>query len=130
MTEQPLQVDVLKKVSLTMQAGTTPELMNVISEPYPYHFIFGLGVNGLSPLEVKLSHKKIGEEVIVALDAKELHYAMHQHNLPLSLPAEDHNGIYMKIRIDMVSDPEQREVIKGLADQTSCHDCDCGCGGH
>jgi hypothetical protein len=127
---QPIQVDIFKKVNLTIEAGHTPEIMDITTDPLPYQFIFGLGVSGLSPLEEKLSRKKIGEEVLFALDANELHYTLHHHHLPIAFPEEGSNGIYMKIRVDGVADADQREVIKSLADQASCHDCDCGCGGH
>jgi hypothetical protein len=130
MTEQPLDVDILKNVTLTIQAGNTPDFMDVVSEPLSYQFIFGLGVNGLSPFEAKLSHRKIGEEVTVGLDRKELHYSLHHHDFPFSFSIEGHDPLYMKIRVIDVSEADQREVIRGLANQTSCHDCDCGCGGH
>ena len=130
MTENSSQVDLFKKVSLTIQAGTSPDAMNIIPDPFPYEFIFGLAVEGLSPLEQKLSQKKMGEEVMVDLNPKQLHFTLHHHRLPDCTAPDDSSTVYLKIRIDQVAKADQREIIKGLANQTSCHDCDCGCGGH
>ena len=48
------KIGALKKVTLSLEAGRSPEAMDLTSQPLPFEFIFGLGTAGLTPFEVEL----------------------------------------------------------------------------
>lgn len=120
----------LQKISLGIQAGSDPENMNLISNPIPLEIIFGIGQEGLTPLEYALSEKSKGETARVHLSREEIP-GFFEHNLPLELVNPKFpNSIDVRIRIEAISPAEAREVIQAMAALAGDCQCDCGCGGH
>ena len=58
------KIDAFTKVTLSVEAGSTPSSLDLIPHGSRFQFIFGLGNNGLSPFEIQLAHKIVGDEVV------------------------------------------------------------------
>lgn len=122
------KVDLLKKITLNIAAGTTPLATDAISQPLAYTFIFGLGTTGLTPFEYTLADKSLDDEVLVQVAAGD-RQRMFQHLRPpgFEVPAEA-DPIYLKIRIVDIQPTSSREIIGAMAQMAECGgDCDCGC---
>ena len=126
------KVDNLKKVRLSIQAGTSPDDMNLTPKNLELNFIFGLGPGGMTPFEYELVDRAEGESVLIHLK-KENFLSFFEHlDPPLLDGFEVKDQLYLKVNIDDVTPAESREVIKALADMaahggTGC-ECGCGCG--
>ena len=120
------KTDVLKKIILTLQAGTTPDSMNLIEEPYRFEFIFGVGGQGITPFEYELTNRIVGEEVLYEIKHEQTS-AMFQH---LQIPALNfpiHPGtFYLKAKIAEIHQAEPREIIRAMAVSANCGDGCCG----
>ncbi|MFH1488590.1 MAG: hypothetical protein ABII06_06790 [Pseudomonadota bacterium] len=121
------KVEQLKKVTLSLEAGSTRNAMEFTSEPVPFTIIFGLGVEGLTPFEKELAHESEGNETVLTLRRDEIH-EIFQHLVPppLHVP-EKINNFFLKVHIVKVSEPDQREVISAMAEAARCGH---GCCGH
>jgi hypothetical protein len=123
MNEGEEKVGHLKKVDLLIEAGRTPETLDLISKPISLSFVFGIGQRGLTPLEFELIDRKVGDALTLKVKPGQLmgifgHLYVHLLEFP-----EDIQTIYLRVRLERISAADQREVIKALADLS-------GCGGH
>ena len=59
------KVENLKKITLTLQAGTSPDTMDLTLQYSSFEFIFALGQEGMSPFEYELLNKAEGDEVLL-----------------------------------------------------------------
>jgi hypothetical protein len=126
-------VDILKKVALTVTAGSGPGESDLTGEPVPVSFIFGLGIDGLTPFEYQLAGKTAGEEVEVPVERHEMgRIFCHLNGLLPPLSATG-NTVHITARVDEVAPAEGREVVQAMALMSQCGGeagCGCGCGGH
>lgn len=127
MTAEKMAVNPLKKVLVTISAGHRPagkEILNANT----IEFIFGLGKEGLTPLERSLAGKKPGDSVTIQIDRSAVpeffgHVLICTQMLKSSL-----SSFYMNVKIRSVENASPREVIRAMAQITSCGDsCSCGC---
>lgn len=127
MNPEKTSVSPLKKVVVAISAGHRPagrEILNANT----IEFIFGLGREGLTPLERSLAGKKTGDSVTIQIDRASVpeffgHVFMCTQILKSSL-----NSFYMNFKICGVESASPREVIQAMARITSCGDgCACGC---
>ena len=115
-----------KKVTLSIEAGTTPESMDLTPQPSLFEFIYGLGTKGLTPIEFHLADKTIGDEVRLQIDGNQIPQVF-QHLIPPSIKIpEDVDVLYLRFRVTEIIQAEQREVIKALAEIADCADDCCG----
>ncbi|MFC1824008.1 hypothetical protein ACFL9T_14955 [Thermodesulfobacteriota bacterium] len=121
------KIGTLKKVTLSLEAGSEPDTMNITAAPVLFEFIYGIGAGGLSPFECELAEKSEGEELVLHLKGEEISSAFQHLMLPFSMIPEDLDVFYLKAKITDIRDAEQREVVRALAEATTC--CD-DCGGH
>ena len=91
----------------------------------PFDFIFGVGTGGLSPFELHLAGKEPGYEHEFHLKRKELQ-CFFQHLLPPLFLHEVPESFTLKVRVVHVSEADQREVIKAMAEASSCGSHCCG----
>jgi hypothetical protein len=117
----------LKKVALSLEAGTTPESMGLTPQPSLFEFIYGLGAKGLTPIEFHLADKTVEDEVRLEIKVEQIPQVFEHLILPSIKIPEDVNVLYLRFRVMGVIPADQREVIKGLAEITDCGD---GCCGH
>ena len=123
----------LKKITLSIQAGTSQDTMNLTPKYPRLEFVFGLGSGGMTPFEYELVDKVEGQSVLIHLKKEGLHHFFEHLNPPLMDLFDVRNKIYLKVKIDGVAPAENREIIKDMADMAAhggagC-DCGCGCGG-
>jgi hypothetical protein len=116
----------LKKVVLSVEAGSEADSMDITPSPRTMEFIFGLGPNGLTPLESELSNKGIGYEVIFRLKEEDMPHLFHHLSPPYSPSKDNQTPFYMKLRIMDITPADQRDVIKSLAEMAECGDHCCG----
>ena len=124
------KVENLKKITLSIQAGTSQDTMD-LSPKYPkVEFIFGLGLEGMTPFEYELADRSEGQSVLLHLK-KEALYSFFEHlNPPLTDLFEGRDEVYLKVNIDAVTPAENREIVKAMAAMAGHGGagCDCGCG--
>ena len=122
------KVGPLKKVTLGIEAGRTRDLMDLTSTPIPFEFIFGVGVQGLSPFEKALDGKSSGMVVFFQILSRQA-AEMFVH---LKLPVGDficrEPLFFLKTTIARVARPEDREVVAAMARGVACDHGNCGCG--
>ena len=120
------KIDPLKKVTLSIEAGTTPDSMDLIPQSSQFEFIYGLGISGLTPFEMQLADRTVGEQIHLRISREEIPQVF-QHLVPFPLTLPEHlDSVYLTIRITEVIPADQREVIKALAEMASCEDHCCG----
>jgi hypothetical protein len=116
----------LKKVVFHLEAGRETDFMDFTPGPVPCAMIYGLGVSGLSPLESALSGKREGDVCILHLGRNDLSgFFQHIFIPPLGIP-ETVDSFTLKITVAGVSLPDQREVIRAMADMADCGSHCCG----
>jgi len=120
------KIDNLKKITLSVEAGTTPDSVDLTPQSSQFEFIYGLGISGLTPFEIQLADKTVGDEICLHINREEIPQVFqHLILFPLNLP-EHLDGFYLKLKIMKVIPAEQREVIKALAEIANCEDHCCG----
>jgi hypothetical protein len=120
------RVENLRMVTVSMEAGVTAEKMDLTSTPQEWEFVFGIGSEGLTPLEFELSGKNVGEEVLMHVKREDLAEILQHAPIPrfwLSRPLE---GCWLKLRVVGVREADQREIIKALAELAACGSQCCG----
>jgi hypothetical protein len=123
------RVENLKKITLTFQAGTAPDTMNLIPRHPQFEFIFALGQEGMSPFEYELVGKTEGEEVLLHIQ-KQSFYTFFEHlNPPIWDLLDGREDIYLKAKIAAVNATDNRAVVKALAELTAHSGGGCDCGG-
>jgi len=126
MTEQTEKVSPLKKVRLSLEAGTSSDTMDLTDTPLYFEFIVGIGKGGMSPLEIQLMDKQSGDGIQLRLHRDELP-ALLDH-LVFSFPYQPQNNapFHLKLNILEIQTPDSREVVHAMAAMTSCGDSCCG----
>jgi hypothetical protein len=125
--ESPVQkIENLNKVTLSLEAGTSSDHMNITPQPTEFEFVFGLGTFGLTPFEFTLADKICGDEILVQLRAENLQRYFEHISLPIFLYTKDHNSFYLKARIVNVSRADSQELLKAMAHIANCGDSCCG----
>jgi hypothetical protein len=124
------QVENLKKVTLTLRAGTSPDRMDLTPKQPAFEFIFGLAPEGMTPFEYELVEKTEGEETLLHLKKNTFKKVFEHLSPPIWDLFEGRNEVYLKVKIAAVGDADSREIVKAMADMAAGGggDCDCGCG--
>ena len=122
-------VENLKKITLTFQAGTSPDTMDLTPKFPRFEFIFALGQEGMSPFEYELVDKTEGDEVLLHIH-KQTYYTFFEHlNPPIWDLFDGREDVYLKTEIAAVSTADNRDVVKALAEMTAHGGGGCDCGG-
>ena len=123
------KVEHLKKITLSFEAGTSPENMDLGSGSSKVEFIFGLGPAGMAPFEYELVNKVEGDEILIHLKRENTPVFFEHLHLPLNNLFKDRHELYLNIKIQKIDPADNREVVKAMANMTAHgHGCDCGCG--
>ncbi len=123
------KVDNLKKITLSFQAGTSREAMDLTPEHPEFSFIFGLAPEGMTPFEYELVEKTEGDDVLIHLEKNNLNRLFEHLNPPVWDLFDGREDVYLRVKILEVSTADNREVVKAMADMTAHGGggCDCGC---
>jgi hypothetical protein len=121
----------LKKISIALLAGASMELKDCSSAPEQIEFIYGIGIEGLTPFECAIDGKMAGEEGVVEVHASNRNEFFGHLMGCASKFSIDADPFYLHFKIHSVSATTPREVVKAMAGDTGCGgNCDCGCGIH
>jgi hypothetical protein len=127
------KVENLKKIALSIQAGTSQDTTDLIPKHPQFEFIFGLGPEGMTPFEYELADRTEGESTLLHLQKKDFCGFFEHINPPLMDLFDGRDDVYLKVNIEAVRTAENREVVKAMADIATLGgagcDCGCGCGG-
>ena len=125
-------VENLKKVKLSFKAGTSAETMDLTPKYPDFEFIFGIGQAGISPFEIALSNKKVGEEVTTLLQKSDFQRFFNHLYPPILDLFDGRDELYLTANVISVTEADNREVVKALAATAAgCGGgCGCGCDGH
>ncbi len=124
------KVEPLKKITLTIRAGTSPDNMELTPQFPKFSFIFGLAPEGMSPFEYKLVDKVVNDEVLLHLKETGLNAFFEHLNPPIRDLVKDRDEIFLNVKIAGILKAETREVVKAMAEMAGHGGggCDCGCG--
>ncbi len=127
--EHASTVKPLHAIRLAVLAGSRPGGGELTPEPLDLEFIFGLGVQGLTPFESLLEGMPLGGEK--ALELRRAVVPMTFMNLtPHFIELADRQDpLYLTVKIAGIRPADGREVIRAMARMAECGD-DCCCGGH
>ncbi len=86
-----------------------------------FDFIFGIGTTGLAPLEYLIEGKCQGDEVQIRVENRDITHIFGHIPPPFSIESiKIDTPFIISIEILSVSTPEDREVIRALADIANC----------
>ena len=121
-------VDNLKKITLSIEAGTSVNKMDITARPQSMTFVYGLGTTGLTPIEYALADKSTEDVVLVSIRPGELARTFGHLQPPFETRLDDTVEVHLRVRVDKIKSAEGREIISAMAAAAECG-CDCGCGG-
>ena len=123
------KIENLKKITLTLQAGTSPDTMDLTLQYSSFEFIFALGQEGMSPFEYELLNKAEGDEVLLHIN-KQTFYTFFEHlNPPIGDLFEGRDDVFLNAKIAAVAAADNRDIVKALAEMTAHSGGGCDCGG-
>ena len=122
-------VGYLKKITVGLETGKSPDKMDSRNHPFSFQFIYGVGAEGVCLFEKAHFEKRSGEDVLLQVDphqAKETFGHLKQaliNVLPMAAP------FYLKSTITAIEAADNREIVQAMAKGTGSCDCGCGCDG-
>ena len=123
------KVENLKKITLSLQAGTSPDTMDLTPKFPRFEFIFALGQEGMSPFEYELVDKSEGEEALLQIH-KQTFYTFFEHlNPPIGDLFDGREDVYLNAKIAAVTAADNRDIVKAMAEMTAHGGGECDCGG-
>ena len=124
------KVENLKKITLSCQAGTSRECLDLTPGHPEFSFIFGLAPEGMTPFEYELAEKGEGDNVLLHLHKDSLSRFFEYLIPPIWDLFDSRDEIYLRVKILKVSTAENQEIVKAMAAMTAHGGagCDCGCG--
>ncbi len=130
------KVENLKKITLSFQAGTSKDTMDLTPKYAEFNFIFALGPDGMTPFEYELVDKAEGEEVLLHIHKQGFYNFFEHLNPPIWDLFGGREEIYLKATIAAIAAADSRAIVKAMAEMTAhggggCDcggDCGCGCG--
>jgi hypothetical protein len=125
----------LKKVKLTILAGSEPEGHSLTPCPVVFEFLYGIGAEGLEPFEMELSDKCSGDSLALMVTAGDVSAFFGRFWRPIRQLLGLHflpSTLCLHLTVTSVTDAENREMVHALA-RSAGHggcggSCDCGCG--
>jgi hypothetical protein len=131
MPTSTITVGNMKKITVAMETGTSPETMDLSKQPVSFQFVYGVGTEGLCLFEKALFGKRPDDEILLQVDPQQIGdmFGHLRQSLKSILPFG--TPFYLKTRVTVVETANDRELIRAIAEGSGsgCGDgCDCGCG--
>ena len=130
MNHAAAKIDNMTKVTLSLEAGSSAEAVDLTPAPVTFEFIFGIGSQGLTPFEFQVAGLAEGEVVVIPVKQSEAGPFFGFHRPPILQWTEGQEVFYLTARVLRVAQAGSREVIKAMADMTACNECGGDCCGH
>ena len=126
-------IQLLKKVTLSLRAGSKPEKFDLTTSPVALEFIYGVASDGLCPFESALHEKHQGDSLVLHVPTADAHefFGHLFQSLRQVLGLQILPGIIcLTIEVTDVADADNREVVQSLAKALAHGSCggSCGCG--
>ncbi|MBW2023598.1 MAG: hypothetical protein JRI39_14255 [Deltaproteobacteria bacterium] len=120
------KVAYLKRVTLVVGGGSSRSEADISQMRKRISFIFGIGTDGLSPFEMELSGRAAGDVVYLDISGRNRR-EFFGHVLLWFMPEmEILESEVMKVLIERIEQPSQRDVVKELAEISEySHGCSC-----
>jgi hypothetical protein len=121
----------MKKITVILETGTSPETMDLSKQPVSFQFIYGVGTEGLCLFEKALFEKQPDDEILLQVDPHQVSdmFGHLLQSLKNKLPIG--TSFYLKTRVMIVETANDRELVRAIAQgsgSSACGDgCDCGC---
>ncbi|QTA92031.1 hypothetical protein [Desulfonema magnum] len=122
------KIENTKKITISAEAGKTPDSADLTPWPFQFEFIFGLGTEGLTPFEYELADKAEGDEILLHLKQENLHETFEHICVPFHHLSDHPDAFYLKAQVVKVAPATDREIVKAMAGGSSCGDHCCGDG--
>ena len=120
-------VDYLKKISVSMELGTTKESMDLSSDPITFQFIYGTGAQGICLFEKALFGMNPGQSVSLKIESTNLNDVFGHLTKSLKNILPDRSSFFLKTSIESIHQVEDRDIVHAIAAGTGGCDCGCGC---
>ena len=120
-------IENLMKVTLDITADGE---MKTNDQKAVFEFIYGVGVEGITPFEKALLGKSVGDHVRMEMEPANYRETVGHLELPLFEQLGIAKATFLEATVAGIAKAEDREVVKAMAAGSSCSDCGCGCGGH
>lgn len=124
MNQLPEIVDHLKKVTVQLEISS----QNFSNKDLRLEFIVGLHPGGWTDFEKHLAKKTIGDEISMVVSSEALPETLGHFHHMIPILENSPPELVIRAKILNISTPENREIVKAIAQMTSCG-CNC-CGGH
>ena len=123
-------VDYLTKVTVSLEAGSGPDNMDLTRDPVQHTFVFGVAAHGITPFEKALFEGGVDDERTFPIQKDQACDILGHLGPPLLSRLSAPLPFFLKARITHIAQADDREVIQAMAATlNACGDgCDCGCG--
>ncbi len=128
--DQKSTIQALNKVTLSVNARTQPDADDLNPKRSTFDFIFGLGIEGLTPFEFLLSEQVENGCFSLKLRPNEVCQTFQHITLPYGDFPESTESIFFTFQVIKVEKADNREVIKAMAELSSCGGVSCECCSH
>jgi len=123
------KIEGLKKVTLTVEAGTLEDRMDLTSDPNPYELVIGIGSEGFTPFEYAMLGKGLGDILLLEIHRFRKKAFFGHIDLPLPVSVRELDSFFLKITVNAIDDVDQTELVRAMAGSVSECTGDC-CGNH
>jgi len=118
----------LKKVTLSFEAGTDKDRMDMTPGPQSHEVVTGIGSDGFTPFEYALLGKHPGDVMQVEVQSQEVGEFFGHIDFPLPSSIRDLDRFFLTIKVDRIEDVDQTELVRAMAG--AVRDCGGDCCGH
>ena len=120
-------ISYMKKITVSLESGTSPNTMDISKDTFSFQFIYGVGTEGICLFEKALFEKKIGEETVFQVDPHQSGevFGHLKQSLALFLPMS--KQFYLKSTVTAIETADNRELIRAIAKGAQSSSCNCGC---
>lgn len=127
MPEKAAPLKEIKKIQATIQATGAKGDQNAFSESCHIEFIYGVGIEGLTPFEAKISDLSKGDEIQFSVKPEAVSETFGR--LTCILPPLNNDTIsdvHFHISITGMHPASDRDIVKAMAECASCGEGCCG----
>ena len=118
----------MKKITLSLEAGSSSDSMDLSGRPFSFQFIYGVGAQGICLFEKAHFEKQSGDRVLLQVEPHRIDEVFGHlkqallHFLPGTRP------LYLRSTVMSITTADNREVVKAIAQGGGSGSCGCGCG--
>ena len=128
MNTKPAVVANMKRISVSLEAGTSPAAMDLSKNPFSLQFVYGVGTEGFCLFEKALFEKRPGETILLKVDPHETNEVFGHLRQPLADFLTFSGPFVLKATVMAIETPTDRELVRAIAGGSSSSGCGCGCG--